>query len=344
MGAGLLIANGVAGAGAGAAQSANQAQQIAQNYALNKHGQALQEALNSNALERQTQTNPLRDQAIYNLSGMLGAAPAAFNPTSMLNPSNSGPQGVGGVNQNALASYQGAYTPGAGGVNSNVQQMALNRMGYGNVATGTLYDNPSTPADNLTGKPSAAITTGAANKGGAGVNPPDPYNPSQNAGYSNPGTTSGNPSVGTGGGSSTNTGPVGGVTGGGGGTGTNLNATTPQVYSPPTPSAQALGVAAPAVKFGGPVTGMNVAAGGLAAAASPASGASPTGPVAPANSLPGSVGATPALSPSSPAGGGFLSGMSPQQQQALMQMLGGNSSAAGLMSGQMGSIGAMSGV
>lgn len=250
----LPIISGLAGAGAGAAQGQNQAQQIAQNYALNKRGQALQEGQNANQLERQAETNPLRDQAIYNLSGMLGAAPAAFNPTSMLNPSNSGPQGVGGVNQNALANYQGAYTPGAGGVTSNIQQMMLNRLGYGNVKTGTLFDNPSTPADNLTGTPAAGITTGAANKGGAGVTPPDPYSPSQNTGYTNPGTTSGNPSVGVGTGGGTTTTPG---LGGGGGTGTALSATPLQTYTPPAPSAQALGVASPAIPSPTAVGGMS---------------------------------------------------------------------------------------
>lgn len=249
----LPIISGLAGAGAGAAQGQNQAQQIAQNYALNKRGQALQEGLNANALERQTQTNPLRDQAIYNLSGMLGAAPAAFNPTSMLSPTNSGPQGIGGVNQNALANYQGQYTPGAGNVTSNVQQMIMNRLGYGNVKTGTLFDNPTTPADTLTNSPTAASTTGAANKGGAGVTPPDPYSAGQNAGYSNPSQS------GSGGGSSQSpTNPGGGplLQNPSPSTGV-LNAAPLQTYTPPAPSAQALGVASPAIPTAGAPAGMS---------------------------------------------------------------------------------------
>lgn len=258
MGAALLAGlSGIAGAGAGASQGQVAAQQNSQQYALNKRGQALQEGNNANALERQTETNPLRDQAIYNLSGILGAAPAAFNPTSFLTPGNAGPQGVGGVNQNALANYQGAYTPGAGGVTSNVQQMMLNRLGYGNVATGTLFDNPSTPADNLTGTPAAGITTGAANKGGAGVTPPDPYSAGQNAGYQNPGTASANPSnSGNPGGGSTPT-STGPGSGGGGGTGTALSATPLQTYTPPPPSARALGVGAPAIPAPAAVNGMS---------------------------------------------------------------------------------------
>lgn len=329
MGAALPFMMGIAGAGAGAAQGTNQAQANSQQYALTKRGQALQEGLNANSLERQTQTNPLRDQAIYNLSGMLGAAPAAFNPTSFLNPGNAGLQGIGGVNQNALGKYQGDYTPGAGGVNSNVQQMMLNRLGYGNVNTGTLYDNPSTPADTLTGKPSAAITTGSNKQGGAGAKEiDDPMLSGAGAG-----TTSGNPSVGTG----TGPGNPGSVTQNPQPSTGMLNATTPQVYAPPTPSAQALGVATPAVKMPSVATGMNMAAGGLMGAPSSVSGTPPNGAMAPTNSLPGSAGSgniSPALSPSSPAGGGFLSGMAPEQQQALMRMLAGGSSAAGLMSGQ----------
>ena len=176
---------GLGGAASGAASGQLSAQQLAQTYALTKRGEALQEGLNANALERQTQTNPLRDQTLYNLAGMLGASPAAFNPTSMLSGTNSGPQGVGGVNQNALAGYDAKYTPGAGGVTSNVQQMILNRLGYGNVPTGTLFDNPTTPADTLTGAPTPGVTSGASNKGGFGV-VPDPYSASQNAVYGSP--------------------------------------------------------------------------------------------------------------------------------------------------------------
>jgi hypothetical protein len=198
----LQIAQGI---GAGASSGATQAQALSQQYAMTKRGQALQDANNANALERQTQTNPLRDQTLYNLAGMLGASPAAFNPTSMLSGTNSGPQGVGGVNQNAVANYNAAYTPGAGGVTSNVQQMILNRLGYGNVPTGTLFDNPTTPADTLTGAPTPGVTSGASNKGGFGV-VPDPYSASQNTGYTNsnpeqtgapgstgPGTSAGSP-------------------------------------------------------------------------------------------------------------------------------------------------------
>jgi hypothetical protein len=204
MGAAVIptILQGIGQAGQGAAAGQLQGQALAQNYALNKRGQGLQEGLNANALARQTQTNPLRDQAIYNLSGMLGASPAAFNPTSMLSGANSGPQGVGGVNQNGLAAYDAKYTPGAGGVTSNVQQMLMNRLGYGNVPTGTLFDNKTTPPDVLTGAPNTAITMGATNKGGAGV-VPDPYSQSQTGGTG-----------GTGGGSGTGNGP-GSAAGGG---------------------------------------------------------------------------------------------------------------------------------
>src|SRR6185312_3916626 len=123
---GLLAGLGNSLSGASEGQQAATAQK--ENYTLAKRGIADNEATLADQLSRQSQLNPLRDQALYNLqaaqSGM--GARTAFNPTSFLSGSNSGLQGTGGVDLNALKNYAGQYTPGAGGVNNNVQQMILN--------------------------------------------------------------------------------------------------------------------------------------------------------------------------------------------------------------------------
>ncbi|GEM_PF-4063330 len=163
---GLQAIQGLA-SGADQSQLAGQAQK--ESYTLGKRGMADQEALAANQLARQSQLSPLRDQAIYQLSGMLGVSPHAFNPTSYLTPTNSGPQGIGGVDLNGLAARSAAYQPGMGGVTSNVPQMILNRLGYGNTGTGTLFDNPTTRPDHLTGMPGAAQTMGGVTAGGGGA-------------------------------------------------------------------------------------------------------------------------------------------------------------------------------
>lgn len=153
--------------GLGQGQLSQTAQQ--EQYVLNKRQLADSEAELADQLTQQSQLNPLRDQAIYNMSNLLGASPAAFNPTNYAAPTNTGAQGSGGVNLNAVANANAAYTPGAGGVTGNTQQMILNRLGYGNVGTGTMYDSSTTPPDTLTSLPTAASTTGATAIGGQGV-------------------------------------------------------------------------------------------------------------------------------------------------------------------------------
>jgi hypothetical protein len=303
----IPIAMAAGSAASGAASGQLQAQQLAQTYALTKRGEALQEGLNANALERQTQTNPLRDQTLYNLAGMLGASPAAFNPTSMLSGTNSGPQGVGGVNQNALANYNAKYTPGAGGVTSNIQQMMLNRLGYGNVPTGTLFDNKTTPADTLTGAPTPGVTSGASNKGGFGV-VPDPYSASQNAGYGSPGA----PAQSTGAGEGTGNNGAPSRTNPGGSAGM-MSAAPFNLASLPSPAA--------GLMSGGPAPGG-------ALSSSPMSFGTPaTAPTNPAAAL--MTGASPAApgAASSTVDGDSLQ---QQQQRALMARLtGGNLGAVG---------------
>lgn len=190
--AGMAALGGLFG-GLGTGQLSAQAQK--EQYTLNKRNLANAEAQQADTFSRQTQTNPLRDQAIFNLSKILGTSPAAFNPVNFGAPTNAGQQGAGGPNINAMTQALGTYKPGAGGVNSNVQQMILNRLGYGNTGTGTLFDSgsnnatpPATPPDQLTNGPGAAVTQGATIGGGGSQ-------PGQSTKGSIPGLTAAAPSA-----------------------------------------------------------------------------------------------------------------------------------------------------
>jgi len=119
--------------------------QLAQQYNLGQqqisYGQQnasqqllMQQAQQANALQRQMQMAPLRDQTMYALQQRMGMSPTAFQPRDMFNPQSAGNQNPsqGGIDLNQLAAQNAAYKPGAGGVSGNqsLQNQLMQTLGY----------------------------------------------------------------------------------------------------------------------------------------------------------------------------------------------------------------------
>lgn len=107
-------------------------------------------------LQRQLETNPLRDRLLHTLMQRMGMPTQQFVAKDMFNPQNGPPQ-AGGIDFGQLASKMNTYTPGAGGANPQILQQFLSKIGYG-----------SNPAPQRV-IPSIAEASARARAGGAGI-------------------------------------------------------------------------------------------------------------------------------------------------------------------------------
>ena len=93
-----------------------------QHQLMNKqHG--INAGQQANTFNRQLETNPIRDQAIFLLQQRMGMTPQAFKPRDMFNESTSSavPQ-HGGIDLAKLAAAAASYRSGMGGTNPSVAQ------------------------------------------------------------------------------------------------------------------------------------------------------------------------------------------------------------------------------
>ncbi len=102
---------------------------------ISKIGAETDQTLGANQLRRQMETNPLRDRVLFGLQNRAGMTPGRFNPKDMFNPNNKGPISQGGIDFSALKQANDQFTPGAGGVNPEILQQMLGKMGFGPNAT-----------------------------------------------------------------------------------------------------------------------------------------------------------------------------------------------------------------
>jgi hypothetical protein len=83
-------------------------------------------------LQRDIESAPIRDKAMYLLTQRMGMQPESFTPHDIFNPSyGSGPAKLGGYDDALLSQQNAAYTPGAGGVTTDLQKELLKKLGYG---------------------------------------------------------------------------------------------------------------------------------------------------------------------------------------------------------------------
>lgn len=129
-----------AGAAGGSQLIGDLLQGIGQQGAMNLNKQQFNQQFGLNSgeyadtLASQMQLGGLRDQVVYQLMNNLGQSPQAFNPLNYGAPTNTGIQGSGGYDLNQEAQHAAAYTPGAGGTNTNVAQATLGMLGYNNAS------------------------------------------------------------------------------------------------------------------------------------------------------------------------------------------------------------------
>jgi hypothetical protein len=133
----LLKSPGVLEAGAGLAGSmisgAAQGAMADKDRAWEKDKFGVEQAP---GLQRDIESAPIRDKAMYLLSQRMGMQPQSFVPHDIFNPSyGSGPAQLGGYDQDALNQQNAAYKPGAGGVTTDLQKALLKKLGYGQPAT-----------------------------------------------------------------------------------------------------------------------------------------------------------------------------------------------------------------
>lgn len=141
MGAAAIVP-AAAGLASGIFQGISAQGQTKATQALAKQQMRDQEGQYADWLAGQTQLGGLRDQVVYQLMNQMGMSPQAFNPVNYGAPVNSGQQGLGGIDLNKLAQETAAYTPGAGGTNTNVAQATLGQLGYSNASDIQTKNNP----------------------------------------------------------------------------------------------------------------------------------------------------------------------------------------------------------
>lgn len=122
---------GLAGGQAQKEQQGLQKRGIKAGEEQNRRQAALAEGEQAVDYSRQLSMAPLRDRLVYNLTQRAGMAPGQFRPTDMFNPNAYGgfPQ-QGGIDLDQLRRNQMGYTPGAGGVNTDIMTRAMEVLGY----------------------------------------------------------------------------------------------------------------------------------------------------------------------------------------------------------------------
>ena len=115
-----------------------------------RRAQQLGEGQEADRLNRQKQTNPMRDQVLAALMARTGMSPGAFKPRDIFNPSTSaGTPQQGGIDLDALKQKMAGYQPGQGGVdpNNGMENQLLKNIGYtqgpeGQTNYQPIYDRP----------------------------------------------------------------------------------------------------------------------------------------------------------------------------------------------------------
>lgn len=151
MGAAAAIVPAVAGLAGGIFQGLSSAGQNKQQLAITRQQLRDMESQEAAHVASQSQLGGLRDQAVYQLMNNLGQSPQAFNPVNYGAPTNTGQQGVGGYNLGQEAQHAAAYTPGAGGTNTNVLQAILGQLGYSNASDIQTKNNPGSQSYSYNG-------------------------------------------------------------------------------------------------------------------------------------------------------------------------------------------------
>lgn len=100
----------------------------------------------ANALNRQVETNPMRDQVMFLLQQRMGMPQQSFQARDIFNPSTSAtvPQS-GGIDPTAMANAQASYRPGMGGTNPAVAEALMQRF-FGQATGGASVPTPTPPA------------------------------------------------------------------------------------------------------------------------------------------------------------------------------------------------------
>lgn len=115
------LAGGVAGSRMSAQEIAERKREFDKAMAL-RSGQAAVGA--SNSLDQA----PMRDRIMYKLQQIMGQTPSQFKPHDIF--SGGGVAQQGGYDTGKLQTSDQAYTPGAGGVNTDILKKFLAAMGY----------------------------------------------------------------------------------------------------------------------------------------------------------------------------------------------------------------------
>lgn len=94
--------------------------------------QGLDEGAAAVGLGRELSMAPMKDQAMYMLQQRMGLSPGAFKPRDMFNESTSSavPQ-IGGIDLEEWKRRNAEYTAGKGGLNTDIQRLLLQKLGYG---------------------------------------------------------------------------------------------------------------------------------------------------------------------------------------------------------------------
>lgn len=155
------LAGGIAGSDEAEKQRKLQQKQLElqnasnkENTAVSREGQRrsqqMTEGAEANRLQRQMQTNPIRDKVLAALMARTGMSPGAFQGRDIFNPSTSAavPQ-MGGIDLNALKAQMANYQPGQGGVDlsGGMEKQLMQNLGYtqnpnGKVNYQPIYDRP----------------------------------------------------------------------------------------------------------------------------------------------------------------------------------------------------------
>lgn len=115
------VAGGAADAKASEAALKEKQREFDQAYGLQAGDAAV-------GAQKQLDSAPLRDRVMYQLQNVLGQTPQAFKPHDVFN--GGGVPQQGGYDMPKLATANAAYTPGAGGVNTEMIKKFLASLGY----------------------------------------------------------------------------------------------------------------------------------------------------------------------------------------------------------------------
>jgi hypothetical protein len=132
-----LLFGAAGGAAAGAADAKTSAARLAEQQREFDKLYGVSSGQSAVGAGRQLDSAPLRDQTMYKLKQFLSQTPAQFKPHDIFN--GGGVAQPGGYDVPKLQAADAAYTPGAGGVNTDILKKFLASIGYGQPSTGGAF-------------------------------------------------------------------------------------------------------------------------------------------------------------------------------------------------------------